>query len=458
MLKWFIVLKPQDDYSLFTIRSENSKAFIKPKKGLDYETQEKRPLQICVTVKNTVPLVDQIEEVYQNEVIIQIYVQDVNEAPEINPNMMFTINENVPITTFVGKLKAFDPEGDSFYWNSTDPSGTFEVNTLGEIRVAGPIDREIKDEYKLVVRAESYGLTSTSEVRILITDVNDNRPRLDESSRRINMCDNIKKHQKIPTIISAIDSDLMSTNEAIIFIEKQGFENDFAIQDLGNGSAAIHTQRDGFSAGDELKLNFYLQDGGSPIMESEAEVTISVCSCNSNGYCSEETSFAAANANTFSIVTIIGILILIMLIIVIISALVARRRRQEASISYSISKDEDDIRLTMGGVTEGCEEDTDKYSLRALTRNKKYSIMKEEPHNYYHYKPDVELPNQALKNKLDREEIVPDTLKVYVEEGEGSLVDSLSSLASDSTEDDQDYDYLKEWGPKFEKISKLYGN
>ena len=65
----------------------------------------------------------------------------------------------------------------------------------------------------------------------------------------------------------------MSTNEAIIFIEKQGFENDFAIQDLGNGSAAIHTQRDGFSAGDELKLNFYLQDGGSPIMESEAEVT-----------------------------------------------------------------------------------------------------------------------------------------------------------------------------------------
>lgn len=47
---------------------------------------------------------------------------------------------------------------------------------------------------------------------------------------------------------------------------------------------------------------------------------------------------------------------------------------------------------------------------------------------------------------------------MYVEEGEGSLVDSLSSLASDSTEDDQDYDYLKEWGPKFEKISKLYGN
>lgn len=45
---------------------------------------------------------------------------------------------------------------------------------------------------------------------------------------------------------------------------------------------------------------------------------------------------------------------------------------------------------------------------------------------------------------------------IFAYEGEGSDVGSLSSLCSVCSDRDQDYEYLKEWGPKFAKLSNIY--
>jgi hypothetical protein len=45
---------------------------------------------------------------------------------------------------------------------------------------------------------------------------------------------------------------------------------------------------------------------------------------------------------------------------------------------------------------------------------------------------------------------------IYAYEGEGSDAGSLSSVDSYNIENDVDFDYLQDWGPKFQKLSNLY--
>ncbi|XP_019397538.1 PREDICTED: cadherin-10 isoform X4 [Crocodylus porosus] len=66
--------------------------------------------------------------------------------------------------------------------------------------------------------------------------------------------------------------------------------------------------------------------------------------------------------------------------------------------------------------------------------------------------------NQRLKeHDIDPSAPPYDSLATYAYEGNDSIAESLSSLESGTTEGDQNYDYLREWGPRFNKLAEMYG-
>lgn len=73
--------------------------------------------------------------------------------------------------------------------------------------------------------------------------------------------------------------------------------------------------------------------------------------------------------------------------------------------------------------------------------------------------PDVGDFIQDHLEKADHDPNAPpfDDLRNYAYEGGGSTAGSLSSLASGTDDNDQDFDYLNGWGPRFQKLADMYG-
>lgn len=51
-----------------------------------------------------------------------------------------------------------------------------------------------------------------------------------------------------------------------------------------------------------------------------------------------------------------------------------------------------------------------------------------------------------------------DDLRNYAYEGCSSVAGSLSSLASGTDDNEQEYNYLNQWGPRFNKLANMYGH
>lgn len=154
-----------------------------------------------------------------------------------------------------------------------------------------------------------------------------------------------------------------------------------------------------------------------------------------------------------------------------------RRRRKEPLIL----EEERDIRENIVRYDDegGGEEDTEAFDMVTLRNlnvirdpNVRRDVTPDTP-TFFHYPsaarpsykslPDNVVFREFIWERLKDADVDPsappyDSLQTYAFEGSGSVAESLSSLESLSTDSDQNYDYLSNWGPRFKKLADLYGN
>ncbi|XP_053255603.1 cadherin-8 isoform X3 [Podarcis raffonei] len=234
----------------------------------------------------------------------------------------------------------------------------------------------------------------------------------------------------------------------------------------------ILTKHNGFSRQKQevYFLPVIISDSGNPPMSSTSTLTIKVCGCSNEGIAQSCNAEAYVLPIGLSMGALIAILACIILLLVIVVLFVTLRRHKNEPL---IIKDDEDVRENIIRYDDegGGEEDTEAFDIATLQNPDGINGFLPRKD----IKPDLQfMPRQGLApvpNGVDVDEFINvrlheadndptappyDSIQIYGYEGRGSVAGSLSSLESSTSDSDQNFDYLSEWGPRFKRLGELY--
>ncbi|TNN58333.1 Cadherin-1 [Liparis tanakae] len=450
----------------FSVRTGTNKheGILSTVKGLDFERSTMHTLMIAVM--NEVPFATPLPT---STATVVVRVIDVNEAPVFDPmEKLVSKREDLAVDTDLVQYSAFDPDTARkqkvMYRVIRDPAGWLNVaKDTGLIKVKNPMDREspfvTDNKYTALIGAydnDEVPATGTGTLVILLEDVNDNAPTIEE--RSIKVC----HKESVPQLLSVTDKD------------GPGFAAPYSVSLQGMSKTNWTARMNGSKTGILLNLGMELESGEYTVVlrvadhqgqEQDSTVQATVCECTG-----AEVTCKGRVAGGTGLPVILGILggILLLLMMVLLLLLFARRRKGEQKVPLL---QDDDIRDNIYYYDEeGGGEDDQDYDLGVLHRgldNRPEVFRNDVVPNFMpapQYRPRPANPEEIgnfIDDNLkaaDNDPTAPpyDSLLVFDYEGGGSDGGSLSSLNS-SDSGDQDYNCLDEWGPRFKKLSDMYG-
>ncbi|XP_045744071.1 cadherin-10 isoform X2 [Mirounga angustirostris] len=467
-----------DGTDMFDIITEKDtqEGIITVKKPLDYESRRLYTLKVEAENTHVDPRFYYLGP-FKDTTIVKISVEDVDEPPIFSrSSYLFEVHEDIEVGTIIGTVMARDPDSTSSpirfsLDRHTDLDRIFNIHSgNGSLYTSKPLDRELSQWHNLtVIAAEINNPKEMTRVAVFvrILDVNDNAPQFAVFYDTF-VCENARPGQLIQTI-SAVDKDDPLGGQKFFF-SLAAVNPNFTVQDNEDNTARILTRKNGFNRHEisTYLLPVVISDNDYPIQSSTGTLSIRVCTCDSQGNmqsCSAEALLLPAGLSTGAL---IAILLCIIILLVVLFAALKRQRKKEPLI---LSKE--DIRDNIVSYNDegGGEEDTQAFDIGTLRnpaaieeKQLRRDIMPETlfiprrtptaPDN-----TDVrDFINERLKeHDLDPTAPPYDSLATYAYEGNDSFAESLSSLESGTTDGDQNYDYLREWGPRFSKLAEMYG-
>ncbi|XP_071409255.1 cadherin-12 [Pithys albifrons albifrons] len=474
---------PGDGGNLFDITTDENtqEGVIKLKKPLDFET--KKAYTFKVEASN-LHLDHRFHSVgpFKDTATVKINVLDMDEPPVFSkPMYTMEVYEDTPVGTIIGAVTAQDLDAGSssvryfIDWkNDVDSYFTIDA-TEGTIATNELLDRENTAQYNFSIIASKVSnpvLASKVNVIINVLDVNEFPPEI-SVPYETSVCENAKPGQVIQTITAA-DKDLSPVGQRFSFKLSSEASNkpNFTVHDYRNNTAGIETRRNGYSRRQQelYFLPVVIEDSSYPIQSSTNTLTIRVCRCDSDftiQSCNVEAIFLPVGLSTGALIAILLCIVILLVIVVLYVAL----RRQKKKDTLMTSKE--DIRDNVIHYDDegGGEEDTQAFDIGALRNpkviedNKIRRDIKPDTLRFPRHRQPAEdntdirdFINQRLQeNDVDPSAPPYDSLATYAYEGNGSVAESLSSIDSLTTEADQDYDYLSDWGPRFKILADMFG-
>ncbi|XP_027143313.1 cadherin-7 isoform X2 [Larimichthys crocea] len=450
-------------------------------KALDFETKTSYMLHIEASNRH-IDTRFLTMGLFSDVTTVHLLVENVDEPPVFSSSVSrMVISEAAAVGTDVGSVSAHDPDATNSpvrysIDRKSDVEQYFNIDSSsGVITTARPLDRETIARHNITVLAtESLDWSQVGKAVVLVsvTDINDNAPSFAIEYETF-ICEKSEPGQIIETL-SAVDHDEPENGHHFLFsltAEAAGNLN-FTLKDNKDNTASVLIRHGGFLQRDQMVhfLPVVISDGGSPSLSSTNTLSISVCTCDVTGNrrsCSQRVSpLRLAGLSTAAIAAVLTCT-LTLLGVVMVTVAVRHRKREPLIVDDERDVHENIVRYDDEG---GGEEDTVAFNMFALrnlktnqdtnlpglwTRTRIYRTHKNQPLQDF-------IMDRLQEAELDLTAPPYDSLQTYAFEGSGSITGSLSSLNSldslNTLESEQNYDFLREWGPRFRKLADLYGH
>ncbi|NXR64932.1 CADH8 protein, partial [Rhadina sibilatrix] len=464
-----------------TTDAQTQDGVIRVRKPLDFETKKSYTLKVEAANIHLDPRFLSGGP-FKDTATVKIVVEDADEPPVFSsPTYLLEVHENAALNSVLGQVTAHDPDVSSSpirfsIDRHTDLERQFNINAEdGKITLATPLDRETSTWHNITIVAtetRNHSQVSRVPVAIKVLDVNDNAPEF-ASEHEAFLCENGKPGQVIQ-IVSAVDKDDPKNGHYFLYSLLPEMVNNpnFTIKKNEDNTLSILAKHSGFSRQKQevYLLPIVISDSGTPPMSSTGTLTIRVCGCSSDGIvqsCNVEAYVLPIGLSMGALIAILACIILLLVIVVLFVTL--RRHKNEPLII----KDDEDVRENIIRYDDegGGEEDTEAFDIATLQNPDGINGFLPRKD----IKPDLQfMPRQGLApvpNGVDVDEFINvrlheadndptappyDSIQIYGYEGKGSAAGSLSSLESSTSDSDQNFDYLSEWGPRFKRLGELY--
>ncbi|XP_054626806.1 cadherin-15 isoform X1 [Dunckerocampus dactyliophorus] len=490
--RYFISNDPYRNFAITTDAATNQ-GILMVVQPLDYEAQIEYTL--ILAVENINPLSSKAPNLPVSTATVLVTVVNENEAPRFREDpIQIAVPESVAPGTLLKSNIAFDPDNsDLRYEISRDPERWLEINrNTGEITARRSFNmrsQHVRNNiYAAIVKVtDAGGVSTTATVAITLTEINDFPPHLFPLSGTV--CRDTRRVIS-GLVLTAEDDDLPPQAAPFIFEMPLDVSVNWTVIQVNDTHAVLQPLvelEDG-----QYAVTVMVSDSGSPPFSAYSQINVTVCLCDAFGDCKSEAGAVFASSVGISFIALIIImasiaLLLLLLLLAVVVTSCGRRHHIKKGTGLLVGDSEDDIRDNVLNYNEqgGGEEDENAFNIDLLwspldapttptsyypasgVPRGKQPVRKDAPHNLpsptYPRRPpadptDIEDYISDGLEAADKDPNVPpyDTALIYDYEGEGSLSGSLSSIASGSSDGDQDYDYLNDWGPRFQKLANMY--